>query len=135
MTTKTRTTTGWVLAILLAALFLFSAYAKFTLSGNMLKQAATMGFSGSRIKLLAVLELLCIILFIIPRTGVLGSLLLMAYSGGIIATHIEHNLPVMIPILVTCVVFITAVIRFPELTHRIPARVQQPQNSNTSALV
>ncbi len=119
MTTKTRNIIGWVLTGLLAVAFLGSAYGKLTLSGDMLKQAAQMGFSASGIKLLAALEIFCFIMFVIPRTGVFGTLLLVAYMGGAIATHIEHQMPVMGPVIVSCVVWITAVIRFPELSQRL----------------
>ncbi len=50
-----------------------------------------MGFSASGIKLLGVLEVVCFILFVIPRTGVLGTLLLAAYMGDAIATHRASN--------------------------------------------
>ena len=119
MKTKTGKIIGWVLTGLLAVVFIASAIGKFTLSDQMLKQAAMMGFSARGIKLLGVLEIVCFILFVIPRTGVLGTLLLAAYIGGAIATHIEHSMPAIMPLAVECVIFITAIIRFPELSIRL----------------
>jgi hypothetical protein len=64
-------------------------------------------------------EFLSVLLFIIPRTGVLGTLMLAAYLGGAIATHVEHGQPFIAPAIVQAVVWITAVVRFPELSRRL----------------
>ncbi len=127
MTTKTRNIIGWILTGLLAIVFLGSAYGKFTVSGDNLKQAELMGFSAVGIKLLAILEVCCFIMFLIPRTGVLGTLLLVAYMGGAIVTHIEHQMPVMLPVIVSCVLWITAFIRFPELSRRLLGTLHQEE--------
>jgi hypothetical protein len=72
----------------------------------------------NKLKLLGVVEIISVLLFIIPRTGILGTLLLAAYMGGAIATHLEHRLPLFLPIIIQCLVWITAAIRFPELSKR-----------------
>ncbi len=38
--------------------------------------------------ILCVVELITVILFIVPRTGIIGSFLLVAFLGGAIATHL-----------------------------------------------
>ena len=47
--------------------------------------------------------------------------MLAAYLGGAIATHLTHQQPIFAPALIQAVVWITAVIRFPELTRRFVA--------------
>ena len=89
----------------------------------MVKMLGTMGMTLATIRTVGIVELLCIVLFAIPRTGVLGAMLLSAYVGGAIATHLEHSLPVTMPVIIECVVFITAVIRFPELLRRLTGKV------------
>jgi len=119
MSPKTRNIVGWVLTCLIALVLLFSAALKLKGGEEMAKNIAGMGFTLDSIKIIGVVEILCALFFIFPRTGVLGSLLVAAYLGGAIATHAEHQMPVMVPVAIECLVFITAAIRFPELTRRL----------------
>ena len=92
---------------------------KFIGGAEMEKSIAGMGLTVDTVRILGAIEALSIILFIIPRTGLLGALLLSGYLGGAIATHLEHQQPVMMPVIIMCVLWITAVIRFPELSRRL----------------
>ena len=119
MSPKTRNIIGWVLTALLAALFIFSAYNKFFGGPDAETHAAAFGMTAATMKMLGCIELLSLLLFIIPRTGVLGTLLLGAYLGGAVATHLEHGQSVTMPIIIAIIGVITALIRFPELGHRL----------------
>ena len=119
MNPKARNITGWILTGLLSVLLLVSAAMKLSGNPEVTKSAAHFGLSLKKFTFIAVIEIVSTLLFIIPRTGVLGTLLLAAYLGGAIATHLEHFLPPYMPVIVQCVLWITAVIRFPELTRRI----------------
>ena len=68
--------------------------------------------------MLGVIGILSFSLFIFPRTGVVGTQLLVAFLGGAIAIHLQHQEPVIKAILVHILVVLTAVIRFPELIQR-----------------
>jgi uncharacterized membrane protein YphA (DoxX/SURF4 family) len=119
MSPKTRNIIGWILTALIAIVFLMSAFMKLTGSEAAVKGAATLGLTADTIRIIGVVEILSILLFIIPRTGLLGTLLVAAYLGGAIATHLEHQQSVMAPVIIQCVVWITATIRFPELSRRL----------------
>ena len=119
MTSKTRNIIGWVLTGLLAIAFLASAAMKLMGSEEMVKNAGAWGISMTTVKLLAAVEITSFLLFAIPRTGLLGTLLLAAYMGGAIATHLEHGIPVFPPMIIEALVWITATIRFPELSRRL----------------
>ncbi|MBX9779025.1 MAG: DoxX family protein [Chitinophagaceae bacterium] len=109
----------WLLVVLLAIPFLISALMKLSGNEEVVKSAAAWGVASSKLMLIGIIELLCLVLFIIPRTGILGTLLLAAYLGGAIATHLEHSQSVIAPVIFETLVFIIACIRFPELTKRI----------------
>lgn len=128
MTQKTRNIIGWILTGLVAFTLIGSAIGKLTANEETLKMAAQFGVSAYKLKLIAFTEILSCLLFIFPRTGVLGTLLVTAYMGGAIATHVEHNMPVYIPVIVQCVVWITAVIRFPELGRRLMGNASTPKS-------
>ena len=54
-----------------------------------------LGFSGSagQARLLGVLTLACTLLYAIPRTSILGAILLTGYLGGAMATHLRAESP------------------------------------------
>jgi hypothetical protein len=119
MSQKTKNITGWVLTAFISLVFIGSAAMKFTGGEEGAKTAASMGLSASTIQIIALVEIGSLLLFIFPRTGVLGTLLLAAYLGGAIATHLEHPQPIVMPVVIQALVWITAIIRFPELSKRL----------------
>jgi hypothetical protein len=127
MSHKALKATGWVLTIILALLFGMSAFLKLTQNEAALAQAATIGFDAGTYQAIGILEVISLLLFILPRTGVLGSLLLIAYMGGAIVTHLQHQQPIFMAVLIQILVWITALVRFPELRQRLFATSQQTQ--------
>lgn len=112
---KTNKTIAWVLTGLISIAFLGSAIGKFMANEEALKMAETFGIDASTYLMIGVVELICLLLFIIPRTGILGTLLLSAYMGGAIATHLEHGESIIAPCIVQTVLFLVAFYRFPDL--------------------
>jgi hypothetical protein len=86
------------------------------------KMATSMGLSIDTLHMIAFVEILAALLFFIPRTGVFGSMLLSAYLGGAITAHVLGHQPIMVPVVLQVVLFITALIRFPEMGHRLFGR-------------
>jgi hypothetical protein len=119
MSEKTKKIIDWVLTGLVAFVFVGSAIGKLTANADALKMAANFGLDAATFKMIGVVEIVAIVLFIIPRTGILGTLLLAAYMGGAIATHLEHGESIMAPCVIQAFVWIVAVYRFPELKSRI----------------
>lgn len=116
MTPKIKIIIHWVLAGLVAFVFIGSATSKFTADAAMLQQAASNGLGASKMQIFGAIEILSAFLFLYPRTGVLGTLLLVAYMGGAIATHLQHDLPLAAPVAIAAFVWIVGVLRFHELT-------------------
>lgn len=48
-----------------------------------------LGWPASKGTLIATLELSCVLLYLIPRTAVLGAILLTGFLGGAVATHVR----------------------------------------------
>ncbi len=114
----------WGLTGLVGILFLGSGAAKLMMVEGSKEAADTlkMGIELSTLKSIAVIEILCAVLFLIPRTGVLGFGLLTAYMGGAIATHLTHGLPVLAPCVILGFVWITTLVRVPEVGQRLFAK-------------
>lgn len=119
MSERTKKIIYWVLTGLVAIVFLGSAMSKFTADDKALEMAVSMGLDANTYKALGVIEILSVVLFIIPRTGILGTLLLCAYMGGAIATHLEHGQSVMAPCIIQSFLWAVAFYKFPELTNRV----------------
>jgi len=124
MSQKTRKIVGWVLTGLLALVFIMSAFMKLTQDEAAVEQAVTFGIDAATYRIIGIIEVVSLVLFIIPRTGVIGTLLLAAYLGGAIVTHLLHHESFITAVVIQCVLWIAAVIRFPELLQRLtPAKV------------
>jgi DoxX-like family len=116
---KTKRIIYWVLTGLVAFVFLGSAAGKLSANEEALKMAAGFGLDAKTYTMLGIVELVCTILFIIPRTGIVGTLLLAAYMGGAIASHLEHGVSIVAPCIVQTFMLAVAFYRFPELRSKL----------------
>lgn len=119
MSQKTIKITGWALTIILGLLFAMSAFMKLTQNETALAQATSFGIDATTYQFMGLIEIISLILFIVPRTGFFGTLLLAAYLGGAIATHLQHQEPIAMAVIIQIILWITAFIRFPELKQRL----------------
>lgn len=114
MNTRTIKIIGWVLSGLISAFLLFSALGK--LSGQMTEMMIGWGFTESEVTMIAVGEIISVILFLIPRTSSLGLLVLSAYMGGAIATHMQAAPPAdsyVVPSIILVAIWIASALRVP----------------------
>jgi hypothetical protein len=127
MSRKAIKITGWGMTIVLALVFTMSAFMKLTQNETALAQASSFGIDTTTYQFIGIIEIISLILFIIPRTGVLGAMLLIAYLGGAIVTHLQNQQPIAMAVIFQTLLWITAFIRFPELKQRIflTKKVQQ----------
>jgi len=88
------------------------------------------GWPESALPLLAFLQLGCIVLYIIPRTAVLGAVLLTGYLGGAIATYtrIGEPFPVLVPLSTSVIAWAGIYLRDERLRSLIPLRRQVPRS-------
>ena len=56
---------------------------------------AQLDYPLSAARLIGVIELVCVVLYAIPRTAVLGAVLLTGLFGGAIATHVRAGSPLL----------------------------------------
>ena len=118
-TSKTQKIIYWSLTGLVAIVFLGSASGKLMSNPEAVKMAAGFGIDASTYTMLGIIELVSVILFIIPRTGILGTLLLASYMGGAIATHVQHGISAVAPCIVQAIMLGVAFYRFPELRSKL----------------
>jgi hypothetical protein len=116
---KWMTLTGWVLSVLPCLLLVFSAYMK--LSAN---QQAVDGFAeyktANSLMIVGVLEVAFTLVYLFPRTAVLGATLLTAYLGGATETHLRYGISMHIPILCGVAVWLGLYFRDPRVRALTP---------------
>ena len=121
MNTKVKNITGWILSGAVSLALAGSAMDKIILSQHAIQMGTSFGLSPETYRLLGVIEILSVILFVIPRTAMLGLLLLSSYLGGAITTHLLHKQGILFPAMLESLIWIGACLRLPELTERILA--------------
>jgi hypothetical protein len=60
-----------------------------------LEATQQLGFTASAVFAVGVIEAVCLVLYLVPRTSVLGAVLWTGYFGGAIATHLRAGSPVV----------------------------------------
>jgi hypothetical protein len=80
------------------------------------------GYSASALRPLGIIEIACALLFAIPRTSVLGAILVTGYFGGAIATHVRIGDPFATPLVLGVLVWLGLYLREPRLRPLAPLR-------------
>ncbi len=118
MNNKTKKIIGWTFSGIVLLLMAASAIDKISGSAHSLEMTRSFGITPGVYRSLGIVELTSVFLFMIPRVGVLGLLLLSSYLGGAIATHLQHGQSIIFPGLIEALIWIAALIRFPQLLQR-----------------
>ena len=114
---------GWTLSVLPCLMMLFSVMMKMTLPEGVPEHFAHLGWSLSDLTGLAVLELACTVIYLVPRTAVLGAVLLTGYLGAAAATHVRIGDGVApFPIILGVLLWAGLFLRDPRLHFLLPLR-------------
>jgi hypothetical protein len=85
--------TGYVMSTLPVLLLVFSGAMKLAHPPGLDEGFAHLGVPVSHALGLGILELGCVVVYLIPRTAILGAILLTGYLGGATATHMRVGDP------------------------------------------
>ena len=91
---------GWVLGGVMAAALASGAAMALARVPEAVQGTVQLGFAPHHMPVLAVIELACLALYLVPRTAVLGAVLLTGYFGGAVATHLRLDQPLLAQTLV-----------------------------------
>jgi hypothetical protein len=89
MSSKASFWTGRVLTTLITLFMLLDGVFKLIKPQPVVEATTKLGYPASVILPLGVTLIACTILYAIPRTAVLGAILLTGYLGGAVATHVR----------------------------------------------
>ena len=113
---------GRVISGLVSLAFLMSAFMKMKGGAEVTEGMAHLGLAESLIVPLAILELSCVVIYLIPVTSVLGAILLTGYMGGAICTHLRAGDPFYFQIGFGILVWLGLYLRESRLMALIPLR-------------
>ena len=115
--------TGRVLSALPVLLLLLSASMKLAHPPAAIETfVGKLGYPASMLPALAVLELFCTVVYVVPRTAVLGAVLLTGYLGGAVATHVRVGDAFVVPLLLGVLVWAGLYLRDERVRALLPLR-------------
>ena len=81
--------TGRIVSWLTAAFLLVDGVAKLVKPLPVVEGTVKLGYAESAIIPIGIVLVVCTVLYLVPRTAVLGAILLTGYLGGAVATHVR----------------------------------------------
>lgn len=96
---KGRLWTARIMGGLVIAFMLMDSIFKFIPNETVTAGTVELGYQAHHIPILGTLGFISILLFAIPRTQIIGAILLTGYFGGAIATHVRLDNPLFSHIL------------------------------------
>jgi DoxX-like protein len=111
----------------LAVLFLlFDSLIKVMRLAPAVQGTTALGYPATVVRGIGIVELICLVLYVIPRSSVFGAILLTGYLGGAIATHVRVGSPLLthtlFPIYVALLIWGGLFLRDDRLRTLIPLR-------------
>jgi DoxX-like family len=123
---KGRLWTGGVMGTLAALFLIMDGVMKLMKPAFVVQATVQLGYPESVIIGLGIVLLACTVLYLIPRTAVLGAILLTGYLGGAVATHVRIGDPLfshtLFPVYLAVLLWGGLCLRDPRLRTLIPLR-------------
>jgi hypothetical protein len=88
------------------------------------------GYPDGALLRITIIEIACAILYAIPRTSVLGAILLTGYLGGATATHVRVGEPFFLPVIVGVVLWFGLYLRDHRVRELVPFRSEKMPLTN-----
>lgn len=122
---KTKLWTGYIISGLVAAFLLLDGVAKLFKPAPVVEATTQLGYPETAIVPIGIILIVCTVLYLIPKTSVLGAILLTGYLGGAVATHVRVSggaFPIIFPVVFGILVWGGIYLRDGRLGELIPLR-------------
>jgi hypothetical protein len=118
---------GRILTGIVTLLLAFDAGIKLSGSKAAMEGTVQLGYKPHHVLIIGLIALGCLVLYLIPRTAVLGAILWTAYFGGAVATQLRLDNPlfsyILAPVYVATLMWLSLYLRDP----RVRALVRSPR--------
>ena len=118
--------TGRILSTLAVLFMIMDGVMKLMKPAVVTESMAKLGYPDSTTSPIGIIVLVCTVLYIIPKTNVLGAVLLTGFLGGAVATNLRVGAPlfgnILFPTYVAAMVWGGLILRDPTLLQLFPFR-------------
>ncbi len=126
MTPNKKLWAGRIISGLMVAFLLFDSSVKLMRLPGAVEATVRLRYPARLLPSLGITELTCVVLYVIPRTSILGAILLTGYLGGATATQVRLEDPwFFFPIVIAALVWGGLYLRDERLRALIPLRTIQ----------
>ena len=120
------TTIGRIVTALPVLFLAFDTGIKFTHVDAVAQSMNQLGYAPAAAPLIGILELICLAIYLVPSTAVLGAVLLTGYLGGAIASHVRVGNPLfsheLFPTYIAALLWLGLYLRESRLRALLPLR-------------
>ena len=116
---------GRIISALAVLFLIFDGVVKALKLAPAVEATVQLGYPESLIIGIGVIELACLAVYVIPRTSILGAILLTGYLGGAIATNLRAGTPpfnVIFPLIIGALIWGGIYLRDAQLRALVPLR-------------
>jgi DoxX-like family len=92
---KARRRTGAILSGLAILFLLFDSVGKLMQVQQVMEGSMQLGYPERSVRVIGIILLLCVIAYAVPKTSVLGAIVLTGYLGGAVATQLRVGNPLL----------------------------------------
>jgi hypothetical protein len=122
-----RSRVAGIVCTVVAVLFLaFDTILKVLRLDPAVEGTTSLGYPGDSVLWIGAVELVCLVFYLVPRTAMLGALLMTGYLGGAVATHVRISSPLvthtLFPVYVALLLWGGLYLREPRLRALVPLR-------------
>ncbi|MBB3038342.1 DoxX family protein [Hoyosella altamirensis] len=137
--TRTQRITGWILTGLISVFLLFDSVIKIFTVESAFEGANNLGWTIEQMPTVGWILLVCLVLYLVPRTELAGAILLTGYLGGAIATHLRVESPLLshtlFPIYVAIFIWAGLLLRSGSARRILSSRENEPHRKLEGAQV
>jgi hypothetical protein len=123
---RTQVRFAYVLTTLAALFLMLDTVMKLLRLAPAVEGTTALGYPVHTVVLIGAIELVCLALYLVPRTAVLGAVVMTGYLGGAVATHVRIGSPLLshtlFPIYVAAMLWAGLYLREPRLRALVPLR-------------
>ncbi len=124
-TSKLALWAGRVISALAILFLIFDGGIKLMQRPEAVEPTVKFGYAASLVPVFGILEFLCLALYLIPRTSVLGAILMTGYLGGAIATQVRaggDTFSLVFPLIIGALVWGGLFLRNSQLRALVPVQ-------------
>jgi hypothetical protein len=114
--------TGRIISALPVLMLIGSGIAKVMKLAPVLEEFSRLGYQQSVVLGIGILEIACALIYALPRTAVLGAILVTGYLGGATATHVRIGDQFFPPVIFGVLAWVGLLLRDSRLRPLLPLR-------------